>query len=376
MKKFLIILAVILMAYLLSYYTVGAQKGYKLFDFDVARFFNTITQKIDNKNADDYAIFYDNGITEFENANFNAALEIFLQLEQDYQDSIDIKLYIGRCHTNLGNYYEATDVFNNILTLNPDYDLAYFYNAYNYYEIDYYQDAINNYLTYLDYVPDDYAAHYNLGISYIEQYQYDIAILEFNEALKYKPDYELAYFQRGRAYINSEQYKLAIEDYRYLITLTPDDNYALFNLGLAFYNDDKFDSAKIYLKKCIELDTNYNRPYHTLAQIYQQENNNDKALEFFNKALEISPDYVSSLNARGDLYRKLNKFEEALADYRTVFSYDATNLYAAYYEAFCWKQLANNQEAIKALDLYFANATETHELYADATKMRNELSTK
>lgn len=182
----------------------------------------------------------------------------------------------------------AIEYFNKAIKMNPKNHLIYFNRALSFWEINKWNEAINDMkivikwdkkfviayviIIYSYYNLNDFAnafeytaialsnniEHYEIynarGFLYNETKKFGEAIKEFNRAIKLNPNFELAYINRGYAFSNQKYFEDAFKDYEIAEKINPANSYLYFYRGLTYINMNKFNLARKDLEKALLLD--------------------------------------------------------------------------------------------------------------------------
>lgn len=350
MKKLISVILIIFLAYILSYYTVGKQKGYKFakLDINLEELFQNLEKETVSENEN-----FKLGMNAFFAKDYETALEYLTEAVYDDYGNFEANYYKGLSYYHLGDYKNAyTALEETVAYTEMPHDSAYYYMGICSYFEKYYSEASTNLYTYLTSNENDTLAYYYMALAYYEQDNYQLAIDNCTEAIERSNFYKEAIFDRGRFYIINGEYRKAVNDYVRLFR-DYNDYVAYFNCGLAYEYLLNYDSAMYCYKKSIELEPNYARSNLGVGDMLVKNNKYNDALEYYNKAIELNPDYHYSYISRGDLYIKTKQYNEAIPDYIKVLEYDDDNTRILYNLAVCYDNLKMNEEAIYAYKNYF-----------------------
>jgi Tfp pilus assembly protein PilF len=157
-----------------------------------------------------------------------------------------------------GNFELAIQCFSNAIMLNPVYTNAYSSRGYVYKKM----------------------SEYN--IEYIEN-----ALDDYNMALLLDPRHESTLFNRGLLFLEKDQYENAITDFSNLININPEDLTAYSSRGQCYYRTKNFNLSIKDCNKAIEINPMYTKAYYLRSVIHKLMGNDDKAQEDLRKAKEI-----------------------------------------------------------------------------------------
>ena len=246
-------------------------------------------------------------------------------------------------------YSEAIDAFEQVITIDPEFDRAYYamglahwyqkdyeqavtslqkatqinpnpyfywrYLGYSYKLVGKYDEALAAYEEAISKSPDDFVLYVEYADVNSESSNYEEAINSYDKAVSLNPNHSWAYTNRGSLYAEQEKFDLALADYSKAIELDPYDASAYNNLGRIYFNQKQFDSALTNYNKAIELNSNHASAYHNRGNFYLDRGESDLALADYNKAIELDPNYFTAYYNRANLYRQQGDLESAFSDY-------------------------------------------------------------
>ncbi|MDD4218127.1 MAG: tetratricopeptide repeat protein [Bacteroidales bacterium] len=163
-------------------------------------------------------------------------LLIFTQLISLYISAQDINNYNekGLSAYSSGNYLEALDYFNVLISLNPD-------------------------------VAESYS---NRGLTYKSLGNYNKAIADFNKAIALNHSLESAYVNRSTVFILLKKYLNAIEDCNIAIKLNSQSYVAFNNRATANSYLGNYEEAIIDFETTLQIDSTYAMAHYSLASVY------------------------------------------------------------------------------------------------------------
>jgi tetratricopeptide (TPR) repeat protein len=218
---------------------------------------------------------------------------------------------------------EAVAQFNQAVSLNPRYTIAYFLRAYVKDQLNDPQGALADYNQATSLNPKDATAYYNRGILKDEKLNDSQgALADFNKAISLYPKYADAYNHRG--ILKDEKLndpKGALADFNKTISLNPKSALAYNNRGLlkqAKLNDP--EGALADYNQAISLDPEYATAYYNRGNLkYSKLNDPEGALADYNQAISLNPQDALAYYNRGLLkYTEIGDRVGAIADFRTA----------------------------------------------------------
>ena len=136
--------------------------------------------------------------------------------------SIEQLFQQGNQAQNEGRYREAESIWRQIISIDSNNAIAYFY----------------------------------IGLALRKQGKLEEAIASYKKAIELDPNYSFAYNNMGVALRKQGKYDEAIAAYKKAIEINPNDAFAYNNMGLALDDQGKYDEAIAAHKKALEIDPN------------------------------------------------------------------------------------------------------------------------
>lgn len=180
------------------------------------------------------------------------------------------------------NFLDAEKKCKEILKkIKPNFEI---YNIYAVilYELDKFEEAINNWKKAIEINSEYFFGYNNLGNAYFKLNEIEKAIENYDRAIKIKSDYFEAYHNRGNAYFKINNYEQALKNY----------------------------SSALQIKQ------DYLPSIKSRNEIYKRQKNFDRALFELDKLLIYEPNNANAFVDKADIFFELNKLDEALDHYR------------------------------------------------------------
>jgi tetratricopeptide (TPR) repeat protein len=131
-----------------------------------------------------------------------------------------------------------------------------------------FSDATADYDRVITLDPDYAIAYYNRALAYRAKGDFDRVIADCNEAIALYPNYADAYLNRGYAYQVKGDLDRAIADYDRVIALYPKYAVAYYTRSLVYRTKGDLDRAIADCSAAIALDPNYTDAYNSRAVAY------------------------------------------------------------------------------------------------------------
>ena len=166
--------------------------------------------------------------------------------------------------------------------------------------------------------PEYARAYYNRAGTYYDRQQWDRALDDLDKAIETEP---LAgfYFVRADTHSNLGHYGQADEDYSKAIELSRDATTqarSLYNRALLrYYHLGEHEKGLADFTQAIKLDPGFAMAYRARGAVYREQERWEEAARDYSKAIELEPGNAGAYSGRGDVYTQLGKLEEALQDY-------------------------------------------------------------
>jgi len=224
---------------------------------------------------------------------------------------------LGACYKALGQLENASKMFKNAFTLQPNYAEAHFNHgvvARAMGEVVLASESYKNAIILLPNYPD---AHNNLGNVFKDLGRLEEAIECYEWAITYKPEFAEAHNNLGIVQSDMGQFNLSLKSYETAISINPAYVDALFNLAITNKQlGNKSLSVKI-LVKVLKLNPDYVLAHRNLSEVKHYEKND---LQIVKMKQLISKKNLSQSDLIG-LNLALSKVYEDLGDHDKQFKF-------------------------------------------------------
>lgn len=134
-------------------------------------------------------------------------------------------------------------------------------------------------------------AYYEKGVAYIRLTEYDKAIASFVKAIEIKPDYTEAKYSIGYTHYLMKNYEIAAAVFGDILQTKKDMPEVFMYLGICLVQMNRIDQAETALKMAIATKGGENLAlaHRALAGVYQQKKKNAEAAAELEKYLELVP---------------------------------------------------------------------------------------
>jgi tetratricopeptide (TPR) repeat protein len=355
-------------------------------------------------------VFYQKGVTNYEQANYKGAIQNFseaIKINTKYAQAYNRR---GDAYYRLGNYEKAQQDSSEAIRLNPADANAYYDRGFAQYNLGNYNGAILDYNQALELEPQYADAYYARGLTRSKTNDKLRAKGDFSKAIALNYEFVQAYIQRGITRRQLGEKIDAIKDFSEAISISPEIPEIYYERAKAHYAMNEKQKAVSDYTKAIELNNKYLEAYigrgnaYTDLVLYNQaiEDYNEAlkidsksvegiislgnfrfalkdinaAIEQYNKAIAINPKQESAYNFRGIAYLNLGEFKKAVADYSKAIAINPDYAMAYYNRGLLLTDLGKVPQAVedfqKAADIFKEKGEQ--ESYNDAITRIKALS--
>jgi len=163
---------------------------------------------------------------------------------------------------------------------------------------------------------NSFLAFYYLGICLNADRRYGEAIEPLKIALDLQPDYVQAHLALGDAYLKQGDTGEARAEYLRALELQPNYAAALDGLGRLLETTGQDDKAEEQYRKSLEINVAFADAYTHLGDLYLRKNRPEDAIQLFLKAISVKPDFSSAYARLGVAYGKVKQYDDAIAAIR------------------------------------------------------------
>lgn len=243
----------------------------------------------------------------------------FLLLASNLDPSkIDIKLIAAETLRKNGDYQGAIRLYNEILQINPNIELARFSLAILLIKQQKYNDAINHLQELLKLNPTAFDAWYNLGLCFYLQKKWQLASNAFQKAIKKYSNYPQLYFFLGNCFYHLKDFDSAILFMERFVELQPNSHEAKLLLAKFYMQTHELHLAKELLEQLISSNPEYSEPFIRLAEIYINQRAFKKAETVLKQMFIHHPGHIEGHRLMGDLYFEQAKYKDAINEYKNT----------------------------------------------------------
>ncbi|KAJ7524844.1 hypothetical protein O6H91_17G024500 [Diphasiastrum complanatum] len=212
---------------------------------------------------------------------------------------------------NNGNYEQAIQLFNQVLSENPR----------------------------------SVGAIIGRGTAFALQRNLSAAISDFTQATVLEPSIGEAWKRRGQARLASAAYVEAISDFTRVLNLDPNSLDTLHERGVANFKLKDYRASIEDMRAYISFGKPYKYTYNYLS--YQELARSEKAFECLKKALAVDKCYVQAYHMMGVLFHSLGNHMAAIKELTQGLERDPTNTECLYLRASCYHAIGDYVQAVE-----------------------------
>ena len=163
---------------------------------------------------------------------------------------------------------------------------------------------------------NSFLAFYYLGICLNADRRYGEAIEPLKIALDLQPDYVQAHLALGDAYLKQGDTGEARAEYLRALELQANYAAAFDGLGRLLETTGQDDQAEEQYRKSLEINVAFADAYTHLGDLYLRKDRPEDAIQLFLKAISVKPDFSGAYARLGVAYGKVKQYDDAIAAIR------------------------------------------------------------
>ena len=175
------------------------------------------------------------------------------------------------------------------------------------------KDAIEAFQQVVNINLNSFLAYYYLGICLNADRRYGEAIDPLKIALDLQPDYIQAHIALADAYLKQGDAGEARAEYLRALDLQPNFAPAYDGLGRLLESTGRDDDAEAQYRKALEINVAFADSYTHLGDLYLRRGRLDDAIDLFLKAISVKPDFSSAYTRLGIAYAGKHLYDDAIA---------------------------------------------------------------
>jgi tetratricopeptide (TPR) repeat protein len=201
---------------------------------------------------------------------------------------------------------------------------------------------------------------------------YEEAINRFMSALRYQPGYVEAHINLAQIYMEQHRMGDAADELYRALHLAPRNDEALARQGEWLVRNNRSDEAIPYLKKAIRLNSANVTAHYYLGMAQVERNEMDEALQNFNTTLWLQPRNGNAHYQMGRIYEGQGNAAGAVEHYRQALLYKPELAEARLKLADLYQNRADNPAALEQLKTTLGSTEPTWELTDRTAKLSME----
>ena len=251
---------------------------------------------------------------------------------------------------DLQRYEDALNNYKQAIDIKPEYAQAWNGKAKALYELDTHEEALSAYDKAIEIEPSYQDSWQGRGFVLNKLKRYQDAIYSFDKALKLEPKSPKVLNARGQALSNLKRYDEAIRSYDKAVELQPDYDQAFYNKAWVLYSLKRYRDALDTYEKVIRLKPNNERAWYNSGNALINLNRQNDAYKAYSKAVQYKPNFYQAWLSRGNVLISLRRYPEAIESFEEVLEYSPNNFDAFYSQGWALHQMKRYEQAVAAYD--------------------------
>ena len=246
----------------------------------------------------------------------------------------------------LQRYQEALNNYQQAIEIKPEYAQAWNGQAKALYELDSHQEALSAYDKAIELEPNYLDSWKGRGFALNKLKRYQEAIYSFDKALKLQPESPEILNAKGQALSNLKRYDEAINSYDKAVEFNPDYDQALYNKAWVLYSLKRYKDALNTYEQVINLKPNNERAWYNSGNALINLKREKDAFRAYDKAVQYKPNFYQAWLSRGNVLISLRRYPEAIESFQEVLKYNPNNFDAFYSQGWALHQMQRYEQAI------------------------------
>ncbi|MEK7431967.1 MAG: tetratricopeptide repeat protein [Cyanobacteriota bacterium] len=275
-----------------------------------------------------YNIFYAIGICHKDLKEYSNAIEIFLFVEEKFNDQLKSNLYnnLAEIYEILDNKKKAIECYEKAIQIEKEIYLIQYYKSKILMNQDYYKTALKNMINinivYPKFIKPLWSIIKNFEIlneeeHALEYYEKILAIEKDNSNATI--EYAILHYKKGNIDIANSLLNAAY------LTVSGQDIRVIKTLAKIDIKKNRPEDALKKLSKAFYLEPNDYEPYFLAAKCHLYSNSTYKAIEECNKAIELAPENIEIMLFLAEIYFKNKDLDNSISIYERIIEKDPTH---------------------------------------------------
>jgi len=248
----------------------------------------------------------------FNQGRHSEAVKKAVQICQNFPSSIEIRKLLGNIHFLLRNFEESIQLFDQVISLNPNDAEAIFNLGILHLQTNQLKISEEYLKHYLSINPNDYVGWITFSEIHFKLKEYKKSIFDCDTAIKINSNFPESWLHKGNAYTGLKQYKEAVYCYDHAINLNPMFFDAFNNKGFALGELNQFTDAITAIDKAIAIKSDSFQAWFNKGNIFLKLNQHTEALNCYNKSIALNPYFDKAVINKSNVLKNLKQYEEAL----------------------------------------------------------------
>jgi len=164
---------------------------------------------------------------------------------------------------------------------------------------------------------DNHLAYFFLGMSLLETGDTLRAVRSFQNSIENKPDFIRSMEMLASIYTQKNDL-LAIDYYKAILNINPNHSHVHFNMGVFFQNRKDYNKSLNFYEIALQLDPENSGVLYNTGFVLQELKQYEKSIKYFSKIVELDKLNFQALFARGYVYELDKRYEMAKKDYQSI----------------------------------------------------------
>ena len=210
--------------------------------------------------------------------------------------NFEVNYYLALCYDRLNQFDKASQLYNELIKLNPEGAEAYYSQLVKLYDrAGQYDKAVEAAKQLIIKNPYNPASYYNLGVEYVKLKDYDKAIGVFNQVIALDPNYALAYYNLGIVYFQTGRYDSALKIFQQYVKLNSNDPEGYYNLGTCYIALKQYEASLQPLERAVRLKPDHALAHYNLGIAYYNLKDRLSAMDEYRILRNLNPDLADKL---------------------------------------------------------------------------------
>ena len=239
------------------------------------------------------------------------AIPYYEQIINFYPHDIDAMNSLGAIYRRIKQYQKSVEILKkaqneqNISSVN--YNLGFTFK-----EMGNYEDAIECFESVITENPDDVLTYNHLGSIYLLQKNYEKSVNSFKHGLQVDQNHPILNYNLARCYAESKNYRDSIKYFEKALRTRPGWIEAVRDFSDVLVKCQKNSSAQELVERTIKMHPQNADLLCILGNIFLSQFDYDNAVKTFEKAEEIEPNDIKILMGFSEALEKGDRIDEAL----------------------------------------------------------------